>query len=411
MKQTLTKKQTLKQKIYFHTALYDSLDILKLSNSELMQSIYEAIQENPLLDIDYHTSYSTISPDLMNLVTAPVTLKEHLYLQLHTLSIPYSEDICTYIIESLDEHGFYTEHISDTLNLLHIDEVSFLKQLHIIQSLEPAGVGAKNSIDALLLQAKRIHEPYAEQLLKECSLHGTIANIKEITNKLNFKKDDIDHALQVIKTLNPYPCSAFSISDKDIIIPDVRVEIEEDYLRISPITFCQLRYHDSYIDLMKSNPVLKKYFDESKVLLSNLNKRNATMMLVMNEIVNQQAGYFLYQDELRSLTQDEVAEHLGINQTTVSRAVMNKYYEFQDEIYPVSQLFVSTTKHGDSSYAIKKALRDIILDEDKAHPLSDQQIAKELECYDFRVSRRTIAKYREECHIPSTRERRKFIKK
>lgn len=311
------------------------------------------------------------------------------------------------MIESLDHHGFFREDIHEAAKLLHTEAETVEKQLSIIQSFDPAGVAAKNSIDSLILQTKRLQEPIAADLLKNHMQLLIQANAAGIAKKIGCRNAEAEHALKIIKSLNPYPCSSYATNDEAFVYPDVHVEIEEGSLILTPISHFHLQYNDVYIDLLKTNPVLKSYFEESKILMANISKRNATMMLVFHEIFNRQASHFLYQDELRPLTQNDIALTLGINQTTVSRAVMNKYYEFEKEIFPVSHLFVTATEKGDSSDVIKKAIREIIAEEDKFHPLSDRQIAEALKEYELIVSRRTLAKYREACMIPSARERKR----
>lgn len=408
MKQTLEKKQTLKQNFTYKTALlYDSLDILKLSNSELIESVYEALQENPVLDMEYDEIAMQSSLDYFNMISKPVELKDHLFLQLHTIKTPYDEKICSYIIESLDRHGFFSENLQEAAKVLHTDVQTLKNQLKIIQSFEPTGVAAKNSIDALILQAKKLNENIAVELLEKHAQLIIQANSNNIAKNLGCSREEAEHALKVIKTFNPYPCSEYITDHETFIYPDVHVEVEDGMLTLTPISHFHLQYNDSYMHLLKTNPVLKSYFDESKILLANINKRNATMMLVFHEIFQRQSAYFLYQDELRPLTQNDIAQTLGINQTTVSRAIMNKYYEFENDVFPISHLFVTATEKGDSSDAIKKAIREIIAEEDKSHPLSDQQIVEALKEYDFTVSRRTLTKYREACKIPNTRERKR----
>ncbi|MGX8832853.1 RNA polymerase factor sigma-54 [Amedibacillus sp. YH-ame6] len=406
MKQTLQNKQTLKQNLMFNTALYDSLDILKLSSNELIESIFEAVQDNPLLEIDDSWSTSFEYFDICNTFIKPINLKEHLFSQLHTCNFKYDDTVCTYIIESLDRHGFFVENHEDCSSLLNISIDVLRKHIVIIQSLEPCGVGAKNSLHAIYLQAKKSQNVLAEKILLEHTEDLAKKDYRKIARLSNCSENEVKRTVQFIQSLSPYPCSSFYSENELQILPDLKLEIDDNNLILTPINNLQLHYHDEYMDLMKTNPVLKDYFEQSKVFIANIEKRNATMMLVASEIINQQNSHFLYQSELKPLKQSDIANTLGMNQATVSRAVMNKYYEFENDIFPLSHLFVTSTTKGDSSDAIKKAIRDIISNEDKQHPYSDLQIVEELKNYDYSVSRRTVTKYREAYGIQNTRERK-----
>lgn len=407
MKQTLQPKQTIKQKLKFNTALYDSLDILKLSSVSLMESIFEAVQENPLLEIEETYTSFYESYDMFRTISKPISLKESLFSQLHTCSYAYDDIICTYLIESLDEHGFFVENLDECASMLCTTQQELMKQLSIIRSFEPCGVAAFNCIHALSLQARAHQHMLAFHILDKSIHELSHKQYNKIAKKLHCTEKDIHSAIHFIQTLTPYPCSSFKDDDNIIIFPDVHLEVLDGKINLRPNNYIALRYNDDYVTLMGTNPILKKYFEQSKVLMMNIDKRNATMMLVTNEIVNRQSGYFLYHDELKPLIQSEIAQTIGMNQATVSRAIMEKYYEFENEVYPISQLFVTATTQGDSSDAIKKAIKEIISHEDKYQPYSDQQIVDKLIGFDYHVSRRTVTKYRESYGIQNTRERRK----
>lgn len=396
----------LKQTQKFHMNLYDSLEVLKYSSSELLENILNEIQNNPLFDIEFFPYAETKDDALFSYAQKEPSLKENLFYQLHTSKVNYDESLCTYIIESLDEHGFFHEDVQVVSQIFQktIEEVS--SNLTFIQSFEPCGVAAKNSIDALILQAEKLQNVLVVTILKEYQEELLHKNFSVIAKKLHLKKADVEAAYMQIQALEPFPCTGYDTKDNGTVIPDVRIEIEDDQILITPIELLKVNLDSFYLDKIQDNPILKTYFDKSKNLIMNLDKRNATILLIANEILQHQQNFFLYQDELLPLKQSDVANKLGINQTTVSRAIMNKYYEFQNQVYPFSKLFVSETQHGDSSDAIQKAILEIIKLEDKTKPLSDLKIVEELKNYEFIVSRRTVTKYREICKIGNTRNRK-----
>ena len=138
--------------------------------------------------------------------------------------------------------------------------------------------------------------------------------------------------------------------------------------------------------------------------------KNQTVLIVANALVNIQSGYFLYDDELYPCTLSQLASETGFHESTISRTLNNKYYSFNGEAYPLKKLLVSQTASGDSSDSIKKAIVELVDDEDKEHPLSDNQILKKLEELELHCSRRVIVKYRQQLNIPSS-TKRKMLKK
>lgn len=409
MNYKLTKNLKTVQTQIFNTKLYDSLDFLKYSGDEVVHSILKVVQENPLLDIDFSVSSPLCLEENYENVSTKPSLKAHLYFQLHTSTKQYNEEVCSYIIESLEQNGFFKEDISEAAAYLKIDEDTFIDQLRLIQGFDPIGVAAFHTIDSLIIQCKYNQHPFAAQILLEQREFLLKKDYKHIAKNLHIPLENVQKEIAFIKTLSPYPCKDFYTSNDERAIPEIKIEVEDQKIIISPIKYFDIKYNDIYTDLIKEEPVLKDYFEQSKTILANLDKRNARIMLVANEIVNIQKGYFLYGDELEVCKQADVAQKLGIHPSTVSRAVSNKYYEFQNQIYPLSLLFVNATEYGNSSDAVKKAIQEILASENKSKPFSDDQIVEKLLLYNLKVSRRTVNKYRTALGIPSA-GKRKHIK-
>lgn len=152
---------------------------------------------------------------------------------------------------------------------------------------------------------------------------------------------------------------------------------------------------------------MKKYFKEATFIVEYLTKRNQTLLMIANELVKIQQGYFLYNDELLSCTLSDLATLCGYHESTISRTVNHKYYMFNNEVYPLKNLLVSKTSSGDSSDAIKKAIIDIVNNENKNKPLSDENIVEQLQKLDLYCSRRVISKYRKQLNIPSSSKRKR----
>ncbi|MDQ0363122.1 RNA polymerase factor sigma-54 [Breznakia pachnodae] len=407
MKYRFTKDLTTTQTQTFHAKLYDSLEFLKLSNDEVIHSILKAIQENPLLEVDFDQYGMLPLDETYENVSQKPNLKTHLYYQLHTSDEFYSDKISSYIIEALDERGFFSEDTEETCKLLGVNKEEFLKHLSFIQTFDPLGVAAFNSIDSLIIQSKGKGHLLAAQILAECNEELLLKKYSLIAKKLDKKLEQITKELSFIQTLNPYPCTAFYTARDETKVPELKIEVENQQIMISPIRYYNVYYNDVYTDLLKTDKVIKKYFNEAKTIIANLDKRNATLLLIANELVTTQQGYFRYGDELVACTQKEVADRLGVNQSTVSRATMNKYYEFNNEVFALSDLFVAATESGTSSDGVKKALQEIIQQEDKTKPFRDDELVEELKKYNLQVSRRTVSKYRSSMGIPITGKRKK----
>ncbi|WP_294561517.1 hypothetical protein [uncultured Traorella sp.] len=390
----------------FHAKLYDSLEFLRISNSEMFQSILQLIQENPLLEIE-PISYPYLSLDeSFENVSKQVDLKAHLYFQLHTTDSSYDSRVCSYIIESLNDSGFFNDDFESVCQKLNVQIDVFKKNLNLIQHFDPIGVAAKDSIDALIIQCKNQHRYHAATML-QCYHEEIIQqNYVSIAKNMHRTLNDIKQDMAFIRTLNPYPCSVFSSEKNEFILPDLKVEIIDHQIVLSPIRYFQISTNDLYTDLIDHDPTVRKYFQDAKILLANLDKRNSTLMLVASELLKIQENYFLYGSELEPCTQQNIASQLGINASTVSRAIADKYYEFNHHYFRLSDLFVSSTTQGDSSDAIKKAMIEIIEDEDKRAPFNDDQLVRELKKYNLNVSRRTVNKYRTLLNIQKASKRR-----
>ena len=211
-----------------------------------------------------------------------------------------------------------------------------------------------------------------------------------------------------IKTCMPYPCQEYQFDTQKIIIPDFSVLIEDEKITLIPKDYGQIQIYNNYSKDICNNPHLIKYFNEAHIFIDHINKRNKTLLFLANLVVDLQKSYFLYNDELETCTLQMIAEKSGFHESTVSRTLSNKYFEFQNEIYPVKSLFTSHTKKGTSKDLIIKFIKSSINNEPSSHPLTDTQISNELELLGFYVSRRAVTKYRKSLCIPNSKKRNKI---
>ncbi len=402
MRQDLIYTHTYKQTLHMTAGLKSHLEILSKDRKTLSDLLYHVSQTNPFLE---YTPSQDIQQYLETGISDKPSLKHELYLQLHTSSKEYNETIADYIIESLDSHGFFNFDLSVVLKDLKCTKEEFMETLHFIQTFEPLGVAAKNSVDSLLIQLKGKGYRIAYTILKEFPKQLEEKDFISISESLNISYDSVLDELSHMQTCNPFPCSEYDTgSTPNLALPEFTIEIIEDQLKIIPKEMGKISLHSEEIQLSKE---AKRYLNEAKFYIDSLNRRNKTILLLANILISHQKNYFLFQDDLKECTLKQIAQESGYSISTVSRTLSDKYYEFNSQIYPVKNLFMSKTHHGSSKDSIQKALQLLIETENKENPLQDEQIVEELKSMELYASRRTISKYRLELNIPNSKQRKK----
>ena len=382
--------------------LKSHLEILSKDRQTLSDLLYTVSQNNPFLE---YTPSQDIQQYLEAGISDKPSLKNELYLQLHTTKQKHNETIADYIIESLDSHGFFNYDLDIVLNDLKCTKEEFIDTLNLIQAFEPLGVAAKNSVDSLMIQLKEKEYIIAYTILKDYSKELEEKDFYTISESLDIPYESVFDELAHMQECNPFPCSEYATeSTTNLALPEFTIEIIEDQLKIIPKEMGNLSLHCEEVKLSKE---AKKYLNEAKFYIDSLNRRNKTILLLANILITHQKNYFLFQDDLRECTLKEIAQESGYSISTVSRTLSDKYYEFNNQIYPVKDLFVSKTHNGSSKDSIQKAIQLLIMVEDKENPLQDEQIVKELEDMELYASRRTISKYRKELNIPNSKQRKK----
>lgn len=405
MKPNYKQTFTYTQKFILTTQSKQALDILKMDYSEVMKLIIKSAQKNPFIDISFHHEDTY---DLFDTISIKKTLKEDLYYQLHTNRKPCDYEICSFIIESLDNDGFLTYSVDTYCKLLKVPLEVFKKNLSFLQTFDPCGVCATNTIEAMILQCNRMGDMHGAYLLTHHIEDIISRKFTKIAKSMNVSVSQIKEYISALQRCRPNPCLAYEKEPIQYATPEVDIIVQDEEISVSPVKFEGVYLNEQYLDFISENPNLKTYFQEASILFETLHKRNATLLMVVNELVQIQKSYFLYQDELNPCTLKDIAITLGISESTVSRTLAKKYFRFREEIYPFKKLFVSTSLNGDSSDSIRKALLQLIKQEDKEKPLSDQQIVIKLSSMDIITSRRTIAKYRDQLKIMNSTERKQL---
>ena len=402
MKQDLIYTHTYKQTLHMTTGLKSHLEILSKDRQTLSDLLYNVSQNNPFLE---YTPSQDIQQYLETGISNKPSLKDELYLQLHTSTKKYNEPIANYIIESLDSHGFFNQDIQTVLSDLKCTKAQFEETLSFIQTFEPIGVAAKNSIDSLMIQLKTKGNTVAYTILKDYSKELEEKDFYTISESLDIPYETVFDELAHMQECNPFPCSEYDTeSTTNLTLPEFTIEIDEDQLKIIPKEMGNLTIHSEEVKLSKE---AKKYLNEAKFYIDSINRRNKTILLLANILITHQKNYFLFQDDLKECTLKEIAEESGYSISTVSRTLSDKYYEFNNHMYPVKDLFISKTHKGSSKDSIQKAIQLLIEVEDSENPLQDEEIVEELKNMELYASRRTISKYRKELNIPNSKQRKK----
>ena len=344
--------------------------------------------------------------------------------------------IADYLIGSLNNDGFLDkplQSISDDLAFYHYLDVTpeqILEVLKIIQDFEPAGIGARNLQESLIIQLDRKENNGLERsIISNCFDEFTHKHWDKIAIKLQVSQEEINRAITEIQKLNPRPGSALgeSISKgQQLIIPDYIVERTDDELELTLNNFNipELRISSSFVSMLdeqinsdnSSNKsaalYIKQKLDAAKGFIQALKQRERTMYSVMQAIIRFQRDYFIDGDEtkLRPMILKDIAEITGYDISTVSRTTNGKYVQTNFGILPLKFFFIDgvTTDSGEevSVKEIHRILQEKIDNEDKNLPYTDEQLSVFLKESGYIVARRTVAKYREQLGIPIARLRK-----
>lgn len=451
-------KQILSQK------MIQSASILQMSAADLEEYLNEQSLENPVIDLvqktpekdpekdsetyqwiqshDEQNRYlyqkiETTEDDLpeWNIDTHQTeTLSEYLWEQLLVKHIPaeYENDIRT-ILESLDENGYFSEPLEDFLQYFHMEEELFSTLLRLIQTLEPAGVGARSLNECLCLQLERkgMLTPVLEKFVC-CELEKMAKNqLPAIAKELSVPLSEVKEYCALVRGLDPKPAAYLGrVQRTHYINPDVIIVKFKGHLDVllNETVYPDIVLNPGYLQMHRDcaekevQDYLQKKISQAEWIRQCIAQRNATLFAVVSEIVSYQSDFFTMEGApLKPLRMIDIAEKLNIHESTVSRAVRMKYLQCSRGTFPLnyffarnisssltSSIFQSSQEAGTAS-DVKAALKQIIEKENRQKPYSDRALAEKLAEQGFSVSRRTVAKYREEENIPSASGRKEFI--
>lgn len=450
----LTIEQT--QKLSMTPELIQAIQILQYNNQELNEYIDKEILENPILESEYHKESDTdIDIDSLrdqliqadenveaykqweshstgdeysyeNFVAFNYTLTEFLIEQLHFSSLKGQDaGIGRYIIENIDDNGYLSMSLEEICRVLDVDLDSCERVLDVIHTFEPSGVGARDLNECLIIQLASLGELTDEIEFIISNRLKDLADNKYalISKEVGISPSEVQDIADLIKTLEPKPGRGFD-SDNSVkyIIPDIYVEaVNDEYIvnanDASTPSLHISSYYNSLIEEAKSDKELSNYlnnrFNSAMWLMKSIEQRKKTIYNVASAIVQFQNDFFAKGDKfLKPLTLKQIAETVGVHESTVSRAINGKYMQCPRGVFELKYFFTGGILNDDgsgvSSNSIKSMIKEFVDAEDDKKPLSDSKISELLHEKGIDISRRTVAKYRDDIGILPSSKRRRF---
>lgn len=451
----------LSQKLVMTPQLCQAITILQLSALDLAELVQQELLDNPVLDqvdtekdavlsavpepvptpapapdyfdwADYfseggnrglYTRHDADESEPRDVAACGVSLHEHLELQLDFINLTDRERAAgTYLIGCIDDNGYFTGTVEDVAAELELPIERVEAILNLIQGFDPAGVGARSLTECLRIQVRQrgVNDPLIEQIIDEYLEPAASGRFAWIAGRLGVTTEDVRRAMQLIRTLNPKPGSAIcAASPCSYVVPDITVrKIDGEYLiLINDTQVPGLRVNPYYRRLARDADGDTRKFIEGRIgnalwLIRSIEQRRQTLYKVMQTIIELQPAFFeIGSRHLTPMTMKQVADRVGVHESTVSRATANKYVATMHGLFSLRSFFSTGVSAVDgstmSATRVKREIRELVAKEDPEKPLSDQALTELLAKQGIAVSRRTVAKYREELEIlPSCRRKK-----
>lgn len=349
------------------------------------------------------------------------SLQEYLLEQLRVQPLSVSLELAEYIVGNIDDKGYLTLSIEEIAKERNVRLEMAEKALQVVQGLDPLGVGARSLEECLKLQFPLLPEcpPEMEELLKHLD-DLAAGKIQKIASNLKITPGRVQELVDMLRKLDPKPGQRFSNSNENrYIIPDVLIEEYEGQfiILVNDVTVPRLGINQTYRQALSQNTESEtRKFVEQKLnaaawLIRSIEQRRLTLYKVANAIVNRQEEFLRRGIRfLKPLTLKDIADEIGVHESTVSRATANKYVQTPRGIFEFKFFFASGlgTEQGTTAEGVKQALKELIASENSNTPYSDQKLSEILKARGMEISRRTVAKYRDELGIPSTTLRKRY---
>ena len=449
-------EQRISQEMNENPALEGGKEEPEKFDEDINDEYQETIDEAPEINIDDYLSddetpsyklnannYSADDQQTHIPYAAGQSFTQHLMQQLNTYRLEESEkEIAKFLVGSVDESGYIRREIADIVDDLaftqnvYTQEAAVESVLEKVQELDPAGVGARDLQECLLLQLKRKQQNskvvLASRILKETFDHFSKKHYNKLLQKFSISEDELREAIAEIEGLNPKPGGAISSNTRMVehVVPDFAITIVEGSLELTlnGRNAPELHVSREYANMLKGYKeskdksksqkeavlFIKQKLDAAKWFIDAIKQRQQTLFVTMNAIMHQQEAYFLSGDQrkLRPMILKDIADTIGMDISTVSRVANSKYVDTPYGTKLIKEFFSESMKNDQgedvSTKEIKKILEITIGEEDKRKPLTDDKLAQILKEKGYPIARRTVAKYREQLELSVARLRKEL---
>jgi RNA polymerase sigma-54 factor len=369
---------------------------------------------------------------LDNSPTREASMYDSLVAQLGMLDLaPEVRFVCDFVVGNLDPDGYLRVGDEEIAAQLGVDPARVAEAIAQVQCLEPPGIGARDLRECFLIQLDRLeqgHDGVSVALARRVIDEGLDDLLHQhwdrISQRFGVSRDEIRAMLDVIRRLDPRPGVALGPSDNTVIEPDVVATKVGEAWRISlnDEGLPRLRLSSRYVRMLQSRGLdgetsgyLRERMRAALWFLRSVEQRQNTIVRVADAIVRRQREFLEFGlSHLRPLVLRDIADDIGMHESTISRVVANKFIATPRGVFPLKFFFHSAISHavdGDiSSVVVKERIKELIASEEPRRPLSDARVARQLNRLGIRIARRTVAKYREELGIPSSEQRRRTLR-
>ena len=388
-------------------------------------------------------NYSADDEDKQTPYASGTSFNQYLLQQLNTYRLDEeAEEIARFLVGSVDESGYIRRDVSDIVDDLaftqnvYTSEEKIEEVLNIVQDLDPAGVGARNLQECLLIQLKRKESTadvdLATKIIEEAFDHFTKKHYKKLLHKFDISEEQLRDAIQEIEGLNPKPGGTYSGNTRMVehVVPDFTIKIVDGELELTlnGRNAPELHVSREYTNMLKGYKeskdksksqkdavmFIKQKLDAAKWFIDAIKQRQQTLYVTMNAIMHHQQEYFLSGDErkLKPMILKDIADKIDMDVSTVSRVANSKYVDTPYGTKLIKEFFSESMKNDQgedvSTREIKKILEITISEGNKRKPLTDDKLAKILKDKGYPIARRTVAKYREQLDLPVARLRKEI---
>lgn len=435
--------QDQKLDLVITTELRQAIALLQYNTADLYQFIQEQATENPLIEleepqVDYnfeagHYRKKTSTPidhkNYVNPVDYTAQKENHilndLLEQVNYLHLDEEKrTILRYLVLNLDDNGYLKRSTGKLAKELNTGEAEMENCISILHKLEPIGIGSRDLKECLLLQAKHHFpdKPLIHQVIEHYLVELGDKKWQAISDKLNVTLLEIQQISDAIASLNPRPCTGLFNNEPNYLFPDISIEQENGGYKIilGDRYLPKITINQNYVNLKNSHPQVSSYiqsnYQQYNWLINSIEQRKNTMIKIANEIIKKQPSFLEHGfSHLKPMTLSNIAVAIDMHESTISRATNNKVIATPVGSFEMNKLFSAKLKKGDtgghaSSTQVKFILKQMIERENRKKPLSDQKLADKIkEKNGITISRRTVAKYRDELNILSSSKRKQLV--